>query len=248
MSDPSRTRALSVVESLRDRILDGQFSPGSHLMELVLAKELGVSRTPVRDALARLAEEGLLVYQPNKGFLVRRFEAKDVHDALTLRASLEALACRLVGEGGIGGDSRRRLADLLEEQRDVVHGVEWNKERALLWQALNLDFHDAILEIADNAWLTDAVRRARRLPLIFDSRSRPHGREELFLLYQQRHSQQAYAEHVRVVEMLGRREYQRAANLMEEHVLTNRDVLKRALSGVQDDGARGAQVDEPAAR
>ena len=75
--DTSRTRALSVADTLRDRIFDGEIAPGSHLMEVAVANELGVSRTPVRDALTRLADEGLLVYQPNRDFLVRRFDVKD---------------------------------------------------------------------------------------------------------------------------------------------------------------------------
>jgi GntR family transcriptional regulator, vanillate catabolism transcriptional regulator len=228
-ADASLTRALSVVDVLRNRIFEGQISPGAHLKEVVLAKELGLSRTPVRDALARLAEEGLLVYQPNRGFLVRRFEVKDVLDALTLRASLEGLACRLIGEQGLTAAGKEMLSGILEEQRSIVHGEEWSDARALLWHDLNLDFHYALLELADNSWLTDAVRRARQLPLIFDSRSRPHDREAIFLMYQRPDIQQAYDEHVRIVELLARRENNRAENLMQEHVLTNRDVLVRAL-------------------
>jgi DNA-binding transcriptional MocR family regulator len=59
-------------------------------MEITLANELGVSRTPVRGAMARLADEGLLVYVPHKGFQVRRFNAKDVFDAFSVRATSKA--------------------------------------------------------------------------------------------------------------------------------------------------------------
>ncbi|HEY8976635.1 MAG TPA: GntR family transcriptional regulator, partial [Burkholderiaceae bacterium] len=80
-----------MADTLRDRIFDGEIAPGSHLMEISLANELGVSRTPVRGAMARLADEGLLVYLPNKGFQVRRFNAKDVYDAFSVRATLEGM-------------------------------------------------------------------------------------------------------------------------------------------------------------
>lgn len=227
--ETSSTRALSVTDTLRDRIFNREIPPGSHLMEVPLAKELGVSRTPVREALARLADEGLLIYQPNRGFQVRRFDIKDMIDSLTLRATLEGLGCRLVGERGLQPDAQERLLGLLEEQREVLYGEEWNNERALLWQDLNLDFHFALLELADNQWLGDAVLRARQLPIVFDSRSRPHARDALFLLYQRKHSQQGLDEHMRIVDALTRRETTRAEGLMREHILTNRDVLMHAL-------------------
>ncbi|MGO4151727.1 GntR family transcriptional regulator [Cupriavidus sp. YAF13] len=232
MSSPetSRTRALSVADTLRNRIFDGEIPPGSHLMEVTLAQELGVSRTPVRDALARLADEGLLVYQPNRGFLVRRFQPKDIKDAFTVRATLEGLGCRLIGERGLMHAEQERLGGLLAAQRRVLHEEEWNDQQALLWQNMNLDFHYALLELADNSWLTDAVRRARQLPIIFDSKSHPHDHDALMLLYQRDHSRQALAEHYRIVDALALHEVGRAEALMREHILTNRDVLIRALA------------------
>jgi GntR family transcriptional regulator of vanillate catabolism len=227
--DGANTRALSVADTLRDRIFDGLIAPGSHLTEVALAQVLGVSRTPVRDALSRLADEGLLIYQPNRGFLVRRFDPKDVHDAFTLRASLEGLGCRLIGERGLADSSVEQLRGLLEEQHTVLSGELWNTERAMLWQDLNLDFHFALLECADNAWLADAVRRSRRLPIVFDSRSRPHDLTAQRLLFERHHSQQALDDHRRIVDALEAREAGRAEGLMREHILTNRDVMVRAL-------------------
>ncbi len=228
-SSASTTRAASVTDTLRDRIFDGALAPGAHLMEVALAGELGVSRTPVRDALARLADEGLLVYQPNRGFLVRRFGIEDVIHAATLRASLEGLGCRLVGERGLQAGEKQRLHDLLEAQRQVLYGDEWNNKRALLWQDLNLDFHSALLKLAGNPWLTDAVRRARRLPIVYDSRSRPHDLKALRLLFERRHSQQAFDDHCRIADALDQHETTRAESLMREHILTNRDVVALAM-------------------
>jgi len=239
--DTTRTRALSVADTLRDRIVDGAIAPGSHLMEVPLAQELGVSRTPVRDALSRLADEGLLVYQPNRGFLVRRFDVKDAMDAFTLRSTLEGLGCRLVGERGLQTDAHERLQGLLEEQHKVLYGDHWDNAQALLWQDLNLDFHYALLELADNRWLVDAVRRARKLPIVFDSRSRPHGHGEIVLLFQRQNSQQALDEHRRIVDALMKRETTRAEGLMREHILTNRDVLVRAMTASGGGDATRAQ-------
>ena len=231
-SDSSRTRALSITELLRKRILDGDIPPETRLLEVALAAELGVSRTPVRDALSRLADEGLLLHQPNRGFEVRRFDTKDIHDAFSLRATLEAMACRLVGERGLDVDARENLEALIEKQHALLFGVEWGPERALEWQDLNLDFHYTLLELADNPWLTLAVQRVRHLPIVFDSKSRPHDRDALKLLYQRDHSQQALADHRKIVEALVRHEFVRAEALMREHVLTNRDVLLREMRRV----------------
>ena len=228
--DTSRTRALSITDTLRDRIVEGLIAPGSHLTEVALAVELGASRTPVRDALSRLADEGLLVYQPNRGFLVRCFDLKDVMDAFTLRSTLEGLGCRLVGERGLQPEARERLQALLEEQFRVLFGEHWDDAHALLWQDLNLEFHYALLELADNRWLVEAVRRARKLPIVFDSRSRPRRHGDIVLLYQRKNSQQAFEEHRGIVDALVQREATRAESLMREHILTNRDVLARALA------------------
>ena len=246
-ADPARTRALSVSDALRARIFDGRIAPGSHIMEVSLAQELGVSRTPVRDALARLAEEGLLIYQPNRGFLVRRFDVKDVHDSTTLRATLEGMSCRIVSERGLGDAGRERLLGQLAAQREVLYGDTWSETSASRWQDLNLDFHYTLLELADNRWLADAVRRSRHLPLVYDSRSRPHDLSSLRLLYLREHSRQAHAEHVRIVDALIRRETARAEALMQEHILHNRDVLVRALRSEPAEAAAVAQDPWPGA-
>lgn len=162
-------------------------------------------------------------------------------------AALESLGCRLIGERGLLYPEQERLAAQLEAQRQVLHGQDWSGEQALLWQDMNLDFHYTLLELADNDWLSAAVRRARQVPLIFDSKSRPHDSAALKLMYQRDHSRQALAEHYRIVDALIQREVGRAEALMREHILTNRDVLVRALgAGPTDTLARALDTDPTA--
>lgn len=224
-SDPCRTRALSVAETLRNRIFDGVFAPGSHLMETTLANELGVSRTPVRGAMARLADEGLLVYVPNKGFQVRRFNAKDVFDAFSVRANLEGMGCRMLGERGLDGEVHAQLQAMVAEQQKLLQGREWTQARALRWHDLNLDFHRKLLAVADNRWLSEAVQRACQLPIIFDSNLRPHPRDASMQLSRQTQATQAVEEHGLLVEALGRRDAAAAEAIMRDHITGRRDLL-----------------------
>ncbi|KAI1691917.1 bacterial regulatory protein, gntR family domain-containing protein [Ditylenchus destructor] len=229
--DPSRTRALSVADTLRDRIFDGEIAPGSHLMEISLANELGVSRTPVRGAMARLADEGLLVYLPNKGFQVRRFNAKDVYDAFSVRATLEGMCCRLIAEVGLDGKALSELTAMLDEQHELLHHTgEWSDGRAARWQDLDVAFHQKLLALADNRWLTEAVQRASQLPIIFDSKLRPHNRDASMLLHKHEQALQAFADHCRIVEALGRQEAGVAEAAMRDHINANRDLLVLYLS------------------
>ena len=224
--DPSRTRVLSVADTLRTRIFDGAIAPGAHLMEISLANELGVSRTPVRGAMARLADEGLLVYHPQRGFQVRRFDAKDVFDAFSVRATLEGMGCRLLSERGLEDEALAGLTAMVDEQHALLHDSgEWTDERADLWQDLNQAFHHKLLSLADNRWLSEAVQRACQLPVIFDSRSRPHKHDAAMLMYRHGQALQALEEHRGIVEALGRQEAAGAEAAMREHINANRDLL-----------------------
>lgn len=220
---------MSVADTLRNRIFDGAIAPGSHLMEITLANELGVSRTPVRGAMARLADEGLLVYLPNKGFQVRRFNAKDVFDAFSVRANLEGMGCRIVGERGLDGSALEQLVAMLAEQHEVMRSDGWSDERATRWHDLNLEFHRKLLVLAENRWLSEAVGRAYQLPIIFDSNLRPHNRDASLPLYHRAQAERALEEHRQIVESLSRGEAVDAEALMREHITANRDLLVRHL-------------------
>ena len=86
------------VLNLREMLLRGDFQPGERLSELPLVARLGVSRTPIRLALDRLANEGLLEIVPTGGFVVRAFTLTDVYDAIEMRGVLEGAAARLATE------------------------------------------------------------------------------------------------------------------------------------------------------
>ena len=87
-----------VFNTLRSAILKGELEPGERLMEIALANKLGVSRTPIREAIRKLELEGLVIMIPRKGAEVARITEKDLRDVLEVRASLEKLAAELACE------------------------------------------------------------------------------------------------------------------------------------------------------
>src|SRR5690606_36038069 len=101
----------AVIES-REKIINGELPGGIRLFEVPPAEALQSSRTPVREALSRLAAEGLLARLPNGGFIVRRFGYADVVDSLELRGVLEGTAARLAAERGVEPEALGRIQDI----------------------------------------------------------------------------------------------------------------------------------------
>ncbi|MFD4606973.1 GntR family transcriptional regulator [Streptomyces sp. NPDC058440] len=147
-SDPRDTRPLGVrvYERLRDEIVSGSLEADATLVQEQVAERLGVSRTPVRDALNRLAHEGLVTWLPGSGYIVNALQPKDIAEVYQVRQSLETLALRLA----CGRHDRARLARLaavIEEMADT------DPADAAAQFELNRSFHRLLIEPCDNALL-----------------------------------------------------------------------------------------------
>ena len=134
----------AIVTRVRDMIIEGELPPGTRIHEGQLGAALGVSRTPLREALKFLASEGLIELSPGKGAVVRTFSPKDVRDSLIVLGDLEALAGRLACENATDSDVRevRALHDRMMEYYA-------NRDR-LPYFKLNQNIHSAILRISKN--------------------------------------------------------------------------------------------------
>ena len=108
-----------VFNTLRQAIITGEFVPGERLMEIALANRLGVSRTPVREAIRKLELEGLVVMIPRKGAEVARITEKDLRDVLEVRSSLEELAAGLATER-LDDGSREKIQEALDNFREAI--------------------------------------------------------------------------------------------------------------------------------
>lgn len=149
MSSTLAGDGLSVVDrisaELRKRIKHGQLVGGQRLIEADWTRELGVSRGPVREALGRLASEGLVVMEPKRGAVVRRLYTKDIVDLYEARAAIEgqaaALAARCIGQG----NHKAMLRELLRENAKFLPGGDLAQ-----YMAVNERFHHLVLDLGDN--------------------------------------------------------------------------------------------------
>ena len=144
-----------VFNTLREAILKGELKPGERLMELQLASKLGVSRTPIREAIRMLEQEGLAVTIPRRGAEVARMTEKDMEDVLQIRAALDELAVQLATE------------QITDEQFDALEQARQNFENSLksddvkeIAQA-DVAFHDAIYNATGNAKLVSMLNNLR---------------------------------------------------------------------------------------
>ena len=151
--------------ALREMLMHGEFLPGQKLVEAALAERLGVSRMPVRRALAVLERDGLVTNLPNRGSYVARFTVRQVNDARELRGSLEGLAARLVAERGLAPPTQRSLEEMLEQGDRLFAAGMISPSVAEAYRRLNFRFHTDIVEASESRPLIMAYEANNRLPL-----------------------------------------------------------------------------------
>lgn len=134
---------------LRDGIVNSTFAPGSRLNVEEIAQRLNVSRTPVHEALAVLATEGLVEVQPRKGTYVTAFTHQDFVETLAIRRALEMLACETACDH-VDDDAIAKLRELMNTMERVVAEMSNSEEAAQSHDALNLAFHRRIVVLSGN--------------------------------------------------------------------------------------------------
>lgn len=134
--------------ALREAILDGVIAPNEWLREETLTRELGVSRTPVREALSRLEEEGLIERTPGQGACVTALTIEDMSVVYQVRGSLESLTAQMAAERGTVTHKAELHAvhDAMRAAAERLDPAEFSR--------LNIEFHASITSMADNAYLT----------------------------------------------------------------------------------------------
>jgi GntR family transcriptional regulator, vanillate catabolism transcriptional regulator len=159
-----RPQQQAVADKLREMILHGTFSGGDRLLEVPLSEQLEVSRTPVREALITLADEGLVEYRPNRGYVVRSFTLDDVMNAYIVRETLEGLAVRILAEKSLDRSVKHALQECLDDGDRILGVKRLTKAQREPWGKMNDRFHRLLVESTYNAALIDALSRATNIP------------------------------------------------------------------------------------
>jgi DNA-binding GntR family transcriptional regulator len=210
MSNQQRhTLNQKVYQQLRRKLLRGDLAPDSQLDERQLAEELGVSRTPLREAISQLVKEGIVEHRPFRGNFVRTFSAKQVNDLYEVRKALESLAMRLA--------IRKLSQEHLEQIRTILDEVQEALDRGDIAAYTEADrrFHQAILQITGNEPLVESLNRlAAQIQMVRILANRDPAVVE-----------RTAQERPRILAALEARDADTAAHLMEEHI----DGVRRSI-------------------
>ncbi|SNT23555.1 transcriptional regulator, GntR family [Noviherbaspirillum humi] len=152
------------IMGLRDAVLRGRFKAGERIAEVEVAEHLGVSRTPIRAAMQRLAEEGLLEPVQPTGYMVRAFSQTDIADAIEVRGTIEALAARLAAERGVSRLLLQQMRDCVAKMDAVFDDALSDEEQLRQYAQYNERFHALIMEASGSDMVQRALGRVVSLP------------------------------------------------------------------------------------
>ena len=190
-----------VAELLRQRIFARELEPGSWIDELRISEALGISRTPLREALKVLAAEGLVTMKVRRGAYVTEVSEKDLRDVYHLLALLESDAARVVAQHA----SDEQLTQIQALHQDLENAAT-DRDRFF---EINEAFHLLLLELADNRWRDQMVVDLRKVMKLNRHSS----------LFKQGRIAQSMAEHRAIVQALVARQPELAAELMSAHFM-----------------------------
>ncbi len=202
-----------VLDAIRSAIMSGILQPRERLMEIQMAEELGVSRTPIREALRKLELEGFIVMVPRKGAYVADLSFKDIADVFEIRAALEGLAAGLAAER-ITEEELEDMERLLVEKREAITQNDIGK-----LVEVDTKFHELMYKASRNERLSsiisnlrEQIQRFRLTSLSFPGRMK-----------------ESLDEHKKIVEAIQSRDSQIARHVAQEHIENAENVLMECL-------------------
>lgn len=216
----NRTLREQVADHLREEILSNRLASGSELGEVALAKSLGISRGPLREALGQLAAEGLVTIVPRRGAVVKRFSRQDFIDAYEVREALESLAIKLA----VPRLTHRDKAELHEMCARMEKAAEEGDTD--LFFDINRDFHARLVHASGN----------KKLEEVHGQLVMQMGRLMKKSVELRGGTEQSAAEHARILQAIDAGDPVLAARLLEEHIeVPQRVVRSFAAQGIFED-------------
>jgi DNA-binding GntR family transcriptional regulator len=214
----------SIYESIREGILTGRYAPGERLIEARLAEEFGVSRTRIRDALARLHTDHMVAPAPNRGLVVRPLSSRDIEEIYALRLLLEGFAVNAAAANITTRELDQLYAlhnRMLEVEQSVMAGQSDEERLASIRTVtdINNEIHRGIQRASRNRRLESLLRTIVSLPLVFQS----------FYWYSDRELAESSREHAEILEALKERDGVLAESLMRRHISRGFNTILREL-------------------
>lgn len=202
-----------VFNTLRKAILTGQLKPGDRLMEVHLAKRLGVSRTPIREAIHKLEQEGLVTMIPRRGAEVARITERSLQDVLEVRRALDALSVELACER-ITTEQIGELARACEQFEQATH----SGDTAAVAKA-DVAYHDIIVKAAGN----------RRLQQLVNNLAEQMYRYRFVYLKDISQHEMLVKEHQEILQYIRQRDKERAAQAARKHIDNQENSMIRQI-------------------
>jgi len=237
--EESSSQAVKAQLKLRELILAAGLPAGARIAELTLVDLLGVSRTPIRAALIRLEQEGLLEALPHGGYAVRTFSEAEVSDAIELRGTVEGLAARLAAERGVDPQVLRQAQTCLDEIDAVLADAALSDRTFSAYVLMNHQFHTLLGAMSGSRVLVRELERVASQPFASPSGfvgvqfNTPQSRDMLIM---------AQHQHREVLNAIALREGARAESLMREHSRLAQTNLKAAIRNPQAVAVPGVQL------
>lgn len=210
MSD-NRSLSGKVFTKIKNDILEGRYQVGHELREVTLGEEMGVSRTPVREALRQLELEGLVEIIPNKGAYVKGISEKDIWDIYQIRARLEGLCAGMAAES-----ITQEQIDRMDEIILLTHFYEGKEDYEHL-VSMDSQFHEVLYEACNSKMLQHLLSDYHQYVQRIRRRS----------LQRQQRAKQSTQEHEAILQAIKDKDEQRADKLATEHILNVIQNIKR---------------------
>lgn len=224
---------------LRRRLAEGEFPPGSQLVNRTLSEQVGMSMTPVRKAIARLASEGIVHYIPGAGSYVRSVNRQELAQLYDLREVLEPFAAALAAEQ-ITLNELQELRGLCKDWRGIVdemkaaNAAHATKQQMSRWNSNERRFHELIIQASRNTWLIKIVDDLQLMAFSFNPQ---RGLADFLTVAK---AEATYRDHLRMLKALRNRDASGIRRLSKRHIRVGRnqvlEFLKSQTQKPQEDG------------